>query len=99
MAFRGNLTVVALVEYLQMWERLQAVMVQQGRQNGIVWRGTASGIYIAKSAYDLFFLGRTSLAGAKQMWDAKAPLKHKMHLWLVLRDRLWTADRLARRGL
>jgi hypothetical protein len=47
-AFRGNLTVVALVEYLQMWERLQTVMVQQGRQDGIVWRGTASGIYTAK---------------------------------------------------
>jgi hypothetical protein len=39
------------------------------------------------------------MAGAKQLWAARAPLKHKMHLWLVLRNRLWTSDRLARRGL
>jgi hypothetical protein len=39
------------------------------------------------------------MAGAKQLWAARAPLKHKMHLWLVLRNHLWPSDRLARRGL
>jgi hypothetical protein len=54
---------------------------------------------LCKITYALFFLGRTHMAGAKQLWAAKAPLKHKMHLWLAMRDRLWTSDRLARRRL
>ena len=35
----------------------------------------------------------------EELWSAGAPLIHKLHMWFVLRGRLWTADRLARRGL
>jgi hypothetical protein len=52
-------------------------------------------VYSAKSAYAMFFLGRTVMPGAKELWSAGAPLKLKLHMWLVLKDRLWTTDRLA----
>jgi hypothetical protein len=35
----------------------------------------------------------------RELWSSGAPLKHKLHMWLALKDRLWTADRLEERGL
>jgi hypothetical protein len=60
---------------------------------------TKTGTYSAKSAHRAFFLGRTNAVAAKELWSAGAPLMHKMQMWFALKDRLWTADRLARRGM
>jgi hypothetical protein len=56
-------------------------------------------VYSSRSAYNLFFMGRSEVPGAKELWSSGAPLKHKLHMWLALKDRLWTADRLQERGL
>jgi hypothetical protein len=37
--------------------------------------------------------------GARELWSSGAPLKYKLHMWLAMKDRLWTDDRLERRGL
>ena len=34
-----------------------------------------------------------------ELWMAGAPLKSKLHMWFALKDRLWTADILRKRGL
>jgi hypothetical protein len=36
---------------------------------------------------------------AHLIWNSFAPLKFKLHAWLALRGRCWTADRRLRRGL
>jgi hypothetical protein len=36
---------------------------------------------------------------AVDLWKARAPLVHKLHLWFSKQGRLWTADRLQRRSL
>ena len=54
---------------------------------------------LSSLAYNAFFLGRTREPCAKELWSAGAPLQHKLHMWFVLKNRLWTADRLQRRGL
>jgi hypothetical protein len=46
-----------------------------------------------------FFVGSSSLLGAKELWKVKAPLKVKFFFWLTLHYRLWTADRQQRHGL
>jgi hypothetical protein len=56
-------------------------------------------VYSSRSAYNLFFKGRWEVPGATELWSSGAPLKHKLHMWLALKDRLWTADRLQERGL
>jgi hypothetical protein len=58
-----------------------------------------SSAYSAKTVFDMFFIGRTKMLGAKELWTSGAPLKHKLHMWLVLKDRLWTLDKLAKRDL
>ena len=64
-----------------------------------IWRWTVDEMCSASSAYRAFFIGMTSLRGAKELWKARAPPKCKFFFWLLLHDRLWTAARRKRRGL
>jgi hypothetical protein len=43
-------------------------------------------------AYLTLFHGTTALPGATNVWHSFAPLKYKLHGWLALRRRCWTAD-------
>jgi hypothetical protein len=44
-------------------------------------------------------MGRVGFAPAELIWRNWAPPRCKFFLWLATRDRCWTADRLAKRGL
>ena len=41
----------------------------------------------------------SSCSSAGGIWKTWAPLRIKVFLWLVIRGRVWTDDRLAKRGL
>jgi len=69
------------------------------QEDRFVWRWSADGKYSASFAYRAFFVGSTSLLGAKELWKAKAPPRVKFFFWLALHCRLWTADRRVRHGL
>jgi hypothetical protein len=68
------------------------------REDKITWKLTIAGVYTAKSAYQAFFTGRTREMAATELWSAGAPLLHKLHIWFLLKNKLWTADRLQRSG-
>jgi len=59
---------------------------------------TESGIYTAASAYEAQFLGSTREVHLNSIWRTWAPPKYKLFVWLILQERVWTSDRLARRG-
>jgi len=46
-----------------------------------------------------FFCGAVTFEPWHRLWKSWAPSKCKMFLWLAIRNRCWTADRLAKRGL
>ena len=94
----GELTIDAVVQYLHLWDAVRAVQ-RRGIQDQFEWRWTASGKFSARTAYRAFFEGSTIMPDAPQVWHSFAPLKVKLHAWLALRDRCWTADRRLRRGL
>jgi hypothetical protein len=94
----GELSVNAVVQYLKLWGELQMTALRNGHDS-IRWKWTADGVFSSRTAYTAFFIGRTTLPGAAQVWNAFAPFKVRFHAWLALRDRSWTADRLTRRGL
>jgi hypothetical protein len=52
---QGEISLEALLEYLQLWDILAEVEFQEGASDKHIWRLSASGIYIAKSAYDALF--------------------------------------------
>jgi hypothetical protein len=96
----GELTIVALREYFALWNAILCVpRLRPGEDDAFRWNWTSSGRFSSKSAYRTLFHGMVALPGAANVWNSFAPLKFKMHAWLALRWRGWTADRIRRRGL
>ena len=85
-------------QFIDLWVKLQNVNLQDNIEDTIVWNLSANGEYSAKSAYKAQFFGSYSSDMKTLIWKAWAPPKTKFFAWLALQNRLWTADRLARRG-
>jgi hypothetical protein len=83
----GVLSVPAIVQYLQLRERLDGTMLQQGIQDKVIWKWTSFGVYSAHSSYAMLTLGQSVLYGAMEAWKVRAPREHKFFIWLVLQDR------------
>jgi hypothetical protein len=97
---RGELSVDAIRGYLKLWGAIQAVpRLGHDNEDSFRWKWTVDSCYSSKSAYLTLFYGTTALPGATHMWHSFALLKYKLHAWLALRRRCWTADRQWRRGL
>ncbi|WVZ55719.1 hypothetical protein U9M48_006344 [Paspalum notatum var. saurae] len=96
---RGALTVSVLIDYLRIWELVDGIMLQPGVPDQFRWRFFHSGQYSCRSAYQAFFLGAIKFGPWKSIWKSWAPLRCKIFIWLALKNRCWTADRLAKRGL
>jgi len=95
----GAPTAAVLCEYIHLWDTLETFQLSPHTSDRFIWKWTASGTYTASSAYRAFFIGMTSLPGAKFVWRAAVPPKVKFFFWLALHGRLWTADRRKRHGL
>ena len=96
---RGTPSVQAIMEYLELQDIISTLPISEHRHDTITWRLMANKKYTAKSAYKAFFFGREQAPCAKILWSSGAPLLYKLHMWFTLKNRLWTADRLRKRGL
>jgi hypothetical protein len=96
---RVELPVEALMEYLELRDIISNVELHEGSQDKHIWRLSASGEYMAKSAYDAFFQGAIYFTPYERIWKSWAPPKCCFFMWLVAHNWCWTADRLARQGL
>jgi hypothetical protein len=67
-------------------------------EDDIKWKLAGSGQYSAASAYKLQFFGLMELNMNTLVWMPWATPKAKNHTWLAIQNRLWTADRLRKRG-
>jgi hypothetical protein len=95
---KGALSVEVLVEYIQLWDLLSEVVLQQEIEDKHVFSIASDGNYSAKSAYEGIFAGST-FGHYRMVWKTWAPSKCRFFLWLAAHKRRWTADRLAKRGL
>lgn len=93
-----NLTVDHIIEFVDLWIRLEQIQLQLDINDDIIWRFEANGEYSATSAYRVQFLGSTSTTMNKTIWKVWAPPKVKFFSWLTIQNRIWTADRLEKRG-
>jgi len=87
------------MEYLQVWDPLEGVILQQGVPDQFRWKLSQSGSYSSKTAYAACFVGSIRFPPWRRIWKSWAPLRCKFFLWLAIKQRIWTADRLAKRGL
>jgi hypothetical protein len=85
-----------LVQYVQLWDRLQGVHVSSSLSEKFVWRWSPDKQCSARSAYHAFFVGQCGLPGAKEL---RAPPSSKFFIWTALLACCWTSERLQRHGL
>ena len=95
---QGGLSLIGLFEYFQLWDMLLDIHLSQ-EEDVHIWKLDGSGNFSFKSAYRAFFNGAIPFEHWRRLWKSWAPSKCKVFLWLAIRNRCWTADRLARRGL
>ena len=93
---QGAISLEALMEYLELWDIISAVVLQEGVPDRHIWRLSTTGQYTAKSAYDALFQGAICFEPYERIWKSWAPPKCRFFMWLVAHNRCWTADRLAK---
>ena len=64
-----------------------------------MWKLTTDGAYSCTSAYKDQFTGTIRSNMNSIVWKIWASLKCKLFSWLIIQNRVWTANRLAQRGL
>ena len=87
-----------IMEFVDLWMQLQGTQLRSDVEDDITWKFEANGEYSASSAYRAQFLGSTSTTMNKTVWKVWAPPKVKFFSWLAIQNRIWTADRLEKRG-
>jgi hypothetical protein len=95
--FHGAMLVSVLVEYLELFQEFDQVVLQPGVADKHIWWLTSKGNFTSKSAYMALFQGAIPFQPADRVWKSWAPSKCTFFIWLVEHNRCWTADRLAKR--
>ena len=96
---KGALTVEVLVDYLLIWDMVDGVILHQNVSDHYKWKLTQHGSYSSKSAYEAFFVGSIKFGPWRRIWKTWAPPRCRFFIWLVIHNRVWTADRLTKRNL
>ena len=84
---------------LELVDALQNVALTAGTPDSVDWKWTSSSLYSSSSAYQAFHVGLELFPCGKTICKTWAPGKCKVHMWLALQRRLWTADRMRRHGM
>jgi hypothetical protein len=94
-----DITTLLFGEYVLLWALVESANFDpmSTAEDQIVWTHEASGNYSAKSAYLLQFEGCMEFSFHKHVWQVWAPSRCKFFMWLLLQNRVWTADRLLAR--
>ena len=87
-----------IAEFVNLWSELSRIQLNPGVADSISWKLTNDGQYSAATAYRAQFLGLIDSDMPLLVWKNWAPPKCKFFAWLAINNRIWTADRLQRRG-
>ena len=93
------ITINLFMQILTIWEECNLVQLIPHEEDKWTWSWEAKGCFSTKSVYEAHYTTKIACALAPAIWGSWAPLRCKVATWLFLRGRVWTADRLARRGL
>lgn len=96
---RPDLSFEALMQYLTLWHRIQGTTLRDGVEDVLSWSWEDDGQFSVRSAYASKFAGKEVAATVHFTWKSRAPLRCRFFVWLAMKNRCWTADRLARRGV
>jgi hypothetical protein len=86
-------TAEEMAEFLTLWSKVQEVQLTDA-EDEIRWRWSANGRYSAKSAYFIQLRGSYCSFNSKAIWKAKVEGKHRFFAWLLVQQKILTADNL-----
>nr|XP_034574493.1 uncharacterized protein LOC117838539 isoform X1 [Setaria viridis] len=90
-------SVTEMEEFLLLWDSVQNITLND-QPDAIAWRWSANGEYSAKTAYLAQFRGSYCTFQPTAIWRAQTEGKHRFFTWLLLQNRILTADRLLARN-
>jgi hypothetical protein len=93
-----GLSIDHIVQFTSLWKILQLTILLPNTPDTIYWKLTNDGCYSSKLAYAMQFWGHTTSWMTSLVWRPWASPKCKTFAWLVIQNRVWTADRLQKRG-
>ena len=89
----------ALVQFLHLWSRVAVVQVTENMDELVKQSWEKNGQFSARSPYAARFMGLEVSQTAAFTWGSRAPLHCRFFAWLAFKNKCWTSDRLACRGL
>jgi hypothetical protein len=94
-----NVSATILTDYVMLWSMIDVMNLDLSdpADDDIVWTRTTDGVYSAKSAYSMQFVGSLLSPFPATIWRAWAPSCCKLSIWLMVQNRVWTTDRLLAR--
>jgi hypothetical protein len=93
-----GISVEQISQFYKLWKMIGDVQLNQEASDTILWKFGKDGSYSASSAYKIQFLGSHLLTDAFNGLEALGSTKVQTLAWLIIQTRVWTADRLERRG-
>jgi hypothetical protein len=78
--FRGALTVVVILEFVELYQQLDEMTLQQGVSDTHIWKLLASGQCSSNSAYRALFHGVVYFDLVDRLWKTWAPVKCKFFM-------------------
>jgi hypothetical protein len=90
-------TLEEINQFVHLWHKISYVNLTN-HADDISWRFTANGTYTTRSAYSIQFAGSFADYEWEGIWRAKVENKCKLFCWLIMQNKLWTADRLIKHG-
>lgn len=95
---QDGLSLDHIIQFTNLWEMTHGIHLDPSTTDSILWKLTKDGCYSSKSAYTMQFFGHPKSCMPSLVWKPWAPPKCKIFAWLIIQNRVWTADRLQKRG-
>ena len=86
-----------MAQFVLLWDLVQGVLLSD-EEDRIIWKFNADGQYTAKSAYEVQFRGSFCSFRPQCIWSVYAEPKHRFFTWLLVQERILTADKLQDRN-
>ena len=93
------ITIDVFMQVISIWEECQDVHLSPPVEDKWEWSWEPKGHFSTRSVYQAHFKTKITCEVAEAIWKSWAPTKCKLAMWLFIRQRIWTADRLEKRGL
>jgi len=90
-------SVELMAQFVVLWDAVHQIQLTNSPDQ-IFWKWTANGVYTAKSAYLARLKGTYCSFDADAIWHAHAEGKHRFFAWLLVQEKILTADKLAARN-